>query len=129
MTQAHESRPDQERTKKKEERRETVPVRMQRDYRAEPERDSAESERKVDQPPADDGDSDREEDERELVQAMVRPGDGSPGQKDGAESGDVGIVLLPPPLAAGRSSRPHNRLLARALAGKPRLNFDGRLGA
>jgi hypothetical protein len=36
MTQAHESRPDQERTKKKEKRRETVPVRMQRDCRAEP---------------------------------------------------------------------------------------------
>src|ERR1035437_3173935 len=70
MTQAHESPSDQERAQKKEERRGTVPVRMPRDYRAEPERDSAESEREVDQPPTDDDYSDCEKDTRELVQAM-----------------------------------------------------------
>jgi hypothetical protein len=128
MTQAHESPSDQERAQKKEERRGTVPVRMPRDYRAEPERDSAESERQVDQPPTDDDYSDCEQDERELVQAMVRPDNGSPGQKDGAESGDVHAILLPP-FAADRPSRTRNRLLATALAGKPPLDFDCRLGA
>ncbi len=67
MTQAHEPRSDQDCAQKEEEHREAVPVRMQRDYRAEPERDSSESEREVNQPPADDDYSDREEDERELV--------------------------------------------------------------
>lgn len=102
---------------------------MQRDYRAEPERDSAEREWEVDQPPADDDYSDREKDERELVQAMLRPGDGSPGQKDGAENCDVRAVRLRPPLAGERSSRSRNRLFAGALAGKLPLDFDNRFGA
>ncbi len=59
---------------------------------------------------------------------MIRPGNGSPGQKDGAESDDIHAILLPP-FAADRPSRKRNRLLARAFAGKPPLDFDGRLGA